>query len=150
MTPPSASKIDRVLSWAIVAASILGAIDAIYLYILKLTEAPWMCGPSHGCLTVNNSPYSVLYGIPVSLYGLAAYIAIMVIVLLEPKMKLAGENGPLAVFGISLGGVAFSAYLTWLEVAVIHALCPFCVTSAVLITIIFILAIVRLVRQLTH
>ena len=149
MTSP-ASKIDRGLPLAIVIAAILGALDAIYLYVLKVTQLPQLCGPSHGCITVNNSSYSVIHGVPVSLLGLAAYVAITIIVLLEPKWKLLRENGPLAVFGISLGGVAFSAYLTWLEVKVIHALCPFCVTSAVLITIIFILAIVRLARQLTH
>ena len=64
--------------------------------------------------------------------------------------KIAKEYGPLAIFGISLGGVIFSIYLTYLELYVIHAVCPFCVASAIIIILLFILAILRLVKQTTY
>jgi uncharacterized membrane protein len=83
----------------------------------------------------------------VSVFGLSAYLAILCILFLEGRLKIAKQNGPLAIFGMSLGGVAFSVYLTYLELYVIHAICPFCVASAVIITLIFILAIIRLVKQ---
>ena len=135
------------LYWGTIIISILGTADAIYLLIYKLTGNPYMCLGNGGCHNVNFSPYSEIKGIPISVFGICAYLAILGILLLERYLKIAQENGPLAIFGISLGGVAFTAYLTYLEIYVIHAICPFCVASAVTITLIFILAIIRLVKQ---
>jgi uncharacterized membrane protein len=128
--------------------AIIGAADALYLLIFKLTSNNLMCLGSGGCHDVNFSIYSESYGIPVSVFGLAAFLAILGILLLEGRLRIVKENGPLAIFGISLGGVAFTAYLTYLEIFVIKAVCPFCVASAVLITLLFILAIIRLVKQI--
>jgi uncharacterized membrane protein len=136
------------LFWSTIALAFLGAADSVYLLILKLTQAVSMCVGNHSCITVNNSVYSEIYGIPVSVFGICAYLAILVILFLEERFKIANDNGPLVVFGISLGGVAFSIYLTYIEIYVIHAICPFCVASAIIITLIFILAIFRLVKQL--
>ena len=140
-------KTDLALSWAIIIISILGALDSIYLLVYKLTGNSQMCLGNGGCHDVNFSSYSEIYGIPISVFGLAAYLVIAGIVLLESRLRLAKENGPLLVFGMSLAGVAFSAYLTYLELYVIHAVCPFCVASAIIITLIFILAIIRLIKQ---
>ncbi|KAF0107280.1 MAG: vitamin K epoxide reductase [Anaerolineaceae bacterium] len=147
MKPPRNDKTGNALRWASVAIALLGAADSVYLLVLKYTQAEVMCIGSHGCITVNNSPYSVIYGIPVSLFGILTYLALAAILLLEPRSKSAARHGPLAVFGLSLAGVLFSAYLTYIEYFVIFAVCPFCVGSAVLIALIFALAIVRLVRQ---
>jgi uncharacterized membrane protein len=146
ITPPP-HKTAPALLWSTVVLGILGMADAVYLLIYKLTGNPHMCLGNGGCHNVNFSPYSEIYGIPVSIFGILAYLGILVILFLEPRAKIAKENGPLAVFGISLVGVAFSAYLTYLEIYVIHAICPFCVASAIIITLIFILAIIRLVKQ---
>ena len=140
-------KTDLPLIWATAILGILGAADSIYLLIYKLTGNSHMCLGNGGCHDVNFSPYSVIYGIPVSVFGLSAYLAIVCILFLEGRLKIAKQNGPLAIFGMSLGGVAFTVYLTYLELYVIHAICPFCVASAVIITLIFILAIIRLVKQ---
>jgi uncharacterized membrane protein len=140
-------KIANALYWSTVIITILGAANALYLLIYKLTGNPHMCLGNGGCHNVNFSPYSEINGIPVSVFGLCAYLAILCILVLEARVKIAKEYGPLAIFGISLGGVAFTAYLTYLEIYVIHALCPFCVASAIIITFIFILAIIRLVKQ---
>jgi uncharacterized membrane protein len=133
--------------WGTVVLTILGAADALYLIIYKFTGNNRMCLGNGGCHDVNFSPYSVIYGIPVAVFGMCAYLAILCILILEPRLKIAKENGPLAIFGISLGGVVFTAYLTYLEIYVIHAICPFCVASAIFITLIFVLAIIRLVKQ---
>ena len=140
-------KIATALYWSTVIITILGAADALYLLIYKLTGNPHMCLGNGGCHNVNFSPYSEINGIPVSVFGICAYLAILCILVLEARVKIAKEYGPLAIFGISLGGVAFTVYLTYLEIYVIHALCPFCVASATIITFIFILAIIRLVKQ---
>ena len=138
---------DKGLKWALIVTAILGGLDAAYLLIYKLTSAQAMCLGSGECSTVNSSRYSEINGIPVSLLGLLAYLAIIVIHALESHSRFIEKHDNLLVFGLSLLGVLFSAYLTYVELYIIHAVCPFCVASAVLITIIFILAIIRLIRQ---
>ncbi len=147
MNPPQIDKTGPTFYWVTFVLACLGLLDSTYLLIYKLTNNPTMCLGAGGCHNVNFSPYAEIGGIPVSVFGMAAYIVIAGILLLEPRLKIAQENGSLAVFGISLAGVAFTAYLTWLEIYVIHAICPFCVASAVIISLIFILAIIRLIRQ---
>ena len=138
------------LFWSTMILTILGVADAVYLLIYKLTGNPHMCLGNGGCHNVNFSPYAEINGIPISVFGICAYLAIICILVLEARVKIAKDNGPLAIFGISLGGVAFSAYLTYLEIYIIHAICPFCVISAIAITLLFILAIIRLVKQTTN
>lgn len=147
MNKPAINKNDLVLFWGSVVFAILGLLDALYLLIYKLTGNSRMCLGNGGCHDVNFSPYSEIYGIPISVFGLVAYLAVLCILVLEDRLKIAYEFGPLAIFGISLVGVVFSAYLTYLELYIIHAVCPFCVISAILITLLFILAIIRLVKQ---
>lgn len=147
MKPSGKDKIAPVLYWTSAALAFLGAANALYLYIYKITSNDKMCLGSGECATVNYSAYSEVFGIPVALLGLLAYLAILGLLLLEPRLELAREYGPLAVFGLSLAGVAFSVYLTWISIYIIEAVCPFCTYSAVLITLIFILAIIRLARQ---
>src|SRR5512136_1639863 len=140
-------KTGLALFWGSIILAILGAADAIYLLIYKLTGNNQMCLGNGGCHDVNFSPFSEIYGIPVSVFGISAFLAILCILVLEKRFKFVEKYGPMVIFGICLGGVVFSAYLTYLEVYIIHAICPFCVVSAVLITLLFILAIIRLVKQ---
>jgi Predicted membrane protein len=133
--------------WTSLVLASLGILDASYLLVYKLTNNNAMCLGNGGCHDVNFSPYSQIAGIPVSLFGLAAYLVMAVILLLEGRLKIVKDNGPLAIFGISLAGTVFTGYLTWIELYVIHKLCPFCVATAIIITLIFILAVIRLVKQ---
>ena len=148
--PTHIDQTGPVFYWASLLIACLGFLDATYLLVYKLTNNNAMCLGNGGCHDVNFSSYSEIAGIPVSVFGMAAFLAIAGILLLEPRLKIARENGPLAIFGISLAGVAFMAYLTWLEIYVIHAICPFCVASAVIIALIFILAVIRLINQTAH
>lgn len=138
---------DKGFKWASIVTAILGGLDAAYLLIYKLTSAQAMCLGSGDCATVNASRYSEIFGIPVSLLGLLAYLAIIGIHALETRSRFFEQNGNMLVFGLSLAGVVFSAYLTYIELYVIDAVCPFCVASAIFITIIFVLSIVRLMGQ---
>jgi uncharacterized membrane protein len=147
INPPQIDKSGRAFYWTTFVLTCLGFLDSTYLLVYKLTNNPSMCLGSGGCHNVNFSPYSEIGGIPVSVFGIIAYLVIAGIILLEPRLKIVQENGSLAIFGISLTGVVFTAYLTWLEIYVIHAICPFCVASAVIISLIFILAIIRLIKQ---
>ncbi len=129
-------------------AALVGALDAIYLSWVKLSHNEILCAPGLGdCFTVNTSRYSEIYGIPVAVFGLISYLLIIAILLLESRSAFLRENGGMALFGISLVGVIYSAYLSYLEEFVLHAWCPYCVLSAIMITIIFIASIFRLKEE---
>ncbi|MGH2522334.1 MAG: vitamin K epoxide reductase family protein [Anaerolineales bacterium] len=101
-----------------------------------------------GCDVVNSSPDSEINGIPVAALGVGMFLALAGTLVLENRWPLAPTYGPLLVFGLSLTGALYSAYLTYLELAVIRAVCPYCVISALLITGILILAVARLFKTL--
>jgi len=130
--------------------AVIGLLDSIYLLIYKLSDNNAMCLGSGGCSTVNASRYSELYNIPVSLYGILAFLGIALLLIFEHKNIVTKENSNLFVFGISLVGVIFSAYLTYIEFYVIYAVCPFCVVSAIVMTIIFIVSATELVQSLNN
>lgn len=130
---------------SVVAASI-GLIDAVYLAIVKLTHNQTMCLPGLGdCWTVNNSPYSSVYGIPVSILGAAAYLVLLFLILTNGRLFIPTELSDQLAFGICLAGFIFSIYLTYIEIAVIKAVCPFCVISAIMMTVLLIGTFIRLV-----
>ncbi len=137
----------RLRSIAIVLA-IIGLADSIYLTIIKLTNEKGLCLQGIGdCWSVNTSRYSEIAGIPVSLLGAGAYAALLLLFSLETRTGFWHEYSPMIVFGITLAGLIFSAYLTYLEVAVIKAICPFCVLSAVVMAGLFVLSIMRLFKN---
>jgi uncharacterized membrane protein len=130
---------------SIFVLSIFGLIDAIYLALIKFLNKPEMCLPGVGdCWSVNTSSYSSIYGIPVSILGAMAYIALFLILFLEIKRPSLKNILIQLGFGITCAGFLFSIYLTYLEFFVIHAICPFCVISAVLMTVLFIIYIFRI------
>jgi uncharacterized membrane protein len=122
--------------------SFLGMLVAGYLTWLHWSGSRALCAGVGDCETVQNSPYAEVAGIPVALLGLGMYAALFGLALYRRRAhpEVLPALG-LAIFGISLAGVLYSAYLTYIELAVIHAICPWCVTSAVLITLIFALSV---------
>ena len=136
---------DR-LRWASLVLAAVGAADSLYLTWVKLANTQAFCSGVGDCEAVNTSIYSEIRGVPVAILGLAAYAAIALVLALEGRLRLAADYGPLAVFGLALTGTLYSAYLTYVEFFVINAICPYCVVSALVITSLLILAIVRLAR----
>jgi uncharacterized membrane protein len=134
---------NKKLIWASLILAMIGTLDSIYLLVYKISKNNAMCLGNGDCSTVNASRYSEIYGIPVSLLGIMAYLVIVSLLILELREIMTNDNANLMVFGISLVGVVFSAYLTYIEFFVIFAVCPFCIVSAIVITLIFILSIVR-------
>ncbi len=130
------------------AASVVGALDSVYLTWIKLSHNETLCAPGLGdCYTVNTSRYAEIFGIPIAIFGLATYLALIGILLFDERIPFLQENGTLALFGISLVGFLYSLYLSYLEEFVIHAWCPYCILSAVMITIVFVVAIIRLKKE---
>ncbi|MEW5940968.1 MAG: vitamin K epoxide reductase family protein, partial [Chloroflexota bacterium] len=68
-------------------------------------------------------------------------------VLFEKRYEFLRQNGMMILFGLTLMGFLFSMYLVYVEVVRLKAYCPFCVTSQVTMTLIFILTVIRLVRE---
>ena len=92
-----------------------------------------------GCETVANSTYSHLLGVNVAVFGIAGYVLLLVTSLLR------GDGARMGGFGLSLIGFGYSVYLTYLELFKIEAICQWCVASAVLMTILFGLNVIRMV-----
>ena len=136
------------LRWSSLALAVVGALDSIYLTYIKMVHAQALfCSEVGGCETVNNSPYSEINGIPIAVLGLGMYLLIMALLALEDRVAVLETYGPQAIFGLALTGTLYSAYLTYLELFVIHAVCPYCVVSAIVVTVILILSIIRLAKS---
>lgn len=131
-----------------IGLSLVGLADAAYLTWLKLFGGVAACAGIGDCEAVNNSTYAEVHGIPIAALGAAAYLALVLVLLAATFWPEQRENAIMAFFGIALAGVLYSAYLTYIEIAILHAVCPFCVGSAVIMTLLFVLSAVEL-RSLT-
>ena len=131
-------------SWIALAAGIAGVVDSVYLTWIKLTGSYATCGPIGNCEAVNSSRYAEIAGIPIALIGILGYLAIIAVVVLEPRLPDQKEGLLLAFFGFTLTGTIYSAYLTYVELVVLNAICPYCVISAVLMLILFGISISKL------
>ena len=112
-----------------------------YLTFVETRQVAAVCGPVGDCNTVQASPYAKLFGLlPVGLFGFFGYLAILSawVVGLVGRGRLA-DLAAVAIFAFSLFGVLFSIYLTYLELAVILAICIWCLTSAVILAILLVL-----------
>lgn len=131
-----------------IGLAVLGLLVAGYLTWTHYANASVQCiGGSNECDIVQSSSYSMIAGFPVALLGLIGYVMILGLLFLEEKGGRLAENAPLLLFGLTLVGVAYSAYLTYLELAVIGAICQYCVASAILMTALFGIATYRVVNQ---
>ncbi|MGE5249247.1 MAG: vitamin K epoxide reductase family protein [Bacteroidota bacterium] len=132
----------------LVALTVLGLLVSIYMTIYKLTDNNAMCLGSGDCSAVNASRYAEVNGIPVALIGVGGYGAILALLYFETRGgDFLKQNGTLLVFGLALTGFIFTVWLIYVEIALIKALCPFCVTSQIAMSLIFILSTIRLFRQ---
>jgi len=137
---PRSDTVDRRLRIAIGLVCLIGIGVAGYLTYTHYEGLKVLCLSSGGCETVQKSVYSELDGIPVAVLGLAGYITILT------SLFIRNELGRAAGFGIALVGFLFSAYLTYREIFTIKAICQWCVSSAILMTILVILTGIRAVR----
>jgi uncharacterized membrane protein len=138
---------EKRLSQLAIILTIIGLLVSIYMTIYKITSNDSMCIGSGDCKTVNASRYAEVYGIPVAVLGVVGYSAILAVLLLERRPGFFQQNGALLFFGLSLTGFLFTLYLIFVETVLIKAYCPFCITSQTAMTIIFIISVIRLVRQ---
>jgi uncharacterized membrane protein len=101
--------------------------------------SPVCVAGGHGCQTVAESSYSHLFGVNIAVFGIVGYILLLGCALLR------GDGPRMAGFLLALGGFGYSFYLTYLELFKIEAVCQWCVTSAALITLLFVTNAIRMV-----
>jgi uncharacterized membrane protein len=121
------------------AVATVGLGIAAYLTIVHYAGGSPVCAIAHGCATVQKSSYAELAGVPVALLGLLGYAAILLSLLRDDEL------GRTVTALLTLAGFAFSAWLSYIEVARIDAICIWCVGSAICMTLLAILSAVRMV-----
>lgn len=128
----------RRIDIAIGVIALIGLGIAAYLTYIHYAGLHPLCLASGGCEKVQSSHWSKLGGIPVATIGLVGYAAILALVFVP------GETGLAGLALVALVGFGFSAYLTFVELFRIHAVCQWCVASAVLMTLLAVLGVTRL------
>jgi uncharacterized membrane protein len=122
-----------------IAIATVGLGVASYLTYVHYAGVPPLCSTTHNtCLKVQTSIYSELAGVPVALIGLIGYIAILGSLLLPQR-----EETRFATMAFTLTGFGFSAYLTYRELFSLHEICEWCVSSAVMMTLLACLGVWR-------
>lgn len=128
---------QRGVNIALHVLALIGLGIAGYLTYTHYFGLAPVCLASGQCEIVQSSKYAVMFGIPVPLVGLVGYALMLV------SLQIKTELGRLLGVLLTIGGFAFSLYLTYLELFVIHAICQWCVASAVTVTIMAVLMVYR-------
>ncbi len=127
--------------WPRIVAAILAvvgiAVTAYLVWERYHGNAP-VCALGGGCLTVQRSEWATVAGVPVAIMGLVAYVGMLVCALIPRQIAALGS------LFLSLLGVMLSGYLTYLELFSIHAVCEYCVTSAIVVALLLVVSVVRL------
>ena len=138
---------DKRLRQITIALTILGLLVSVWMTIYKVTDNERMCIGSTGCAVVNASLYSEMNGIPVAAIGVFGYLSILALFFLENRPGFFQENGSMLLFGVTLIGFLFTLWLVYVEIALLDAYCPFCITSQIAMTLIFIFTLIRVIKQ---
>jgi uncharacterized membrane protein len=115
---------DRRLRVAVALLAAMGAAIAAYLLYHRVAGGTIACATG-GCGQVQDSEYAEIAGVPVALLGLLAYGALFATALSGHELARA------AGAAIALGGLAFSVYLVYVQIALIDAVCQWCIASDV-------------------
>ena len=127
------------------ALAMSGMFVALYLTLYKLGVIGQLTCTVGSCETVNTSQWSTLLGQPVALWGLGFYVATLCVTIAGVQERDADSRGlSQLLVAMSGTGVLFSAWLTYLELFVIHAICMWCVISAIIVSLIFIVSVMDL------
>ena len=133
---------------AVALLSVAGLFVSAYLYLFKIGQIGTIACGTGGCETVQLSAQSRFMGVEVALIGVIGYAVLLLLALLSLQPRFAGRSWPLRSLLLAAGGaVVFTLYLKYLELFVIHAICRWCVASAVIIVILFALTLIEFRRS---
>ncbi len=143
--PSSPTTVQVTINWpklASVAVACIGLVVSFNLAWSTLNHAQNLCpiGSGMDCELVVRSVYSRIGPVPVAYLGLIGYLLILAVLLFETRLP----SGKIVVFGLTLLGFLFSGYLTATEAFVLHTWCQPCVISALAMTCLVILSLIRL------
>ena len=136
MQQPKNKNTPGVIVLVLSALGIALSLYLTYLYYSKAMAA--FCTAGSGCDTVRESSYSAILGVPVALLGVIGYSLVFAL-----SLTSKGRDRWLLLYLTSLAGFVFSVYLTYIEIFVIHAICFYCVISAVIITAILVILLLK-------
>lgn len=126
----------------VAALALLGFFVALYLAMVKLGYIGSMSCTIGGCERVNSSEWASMFGIPVAVWGLGFYVVTFAVAYLGTLPGwAASKNISLLLVTLTGFGVLYSAWLTYLELFVIHAICQYCVASAIIVTAMFVVSL---------
>jgi uncharacterized membrane protein len=127
--------------------ALVGLFVASYLSLYKLGYIGTLVCRVGSCETVQTSRWATLLGVPVAVWGVLFYLAVLGVALAGLSASLADSRRVSELLVAMTGvGVLFSLWLTWLELFVIHAICLYCVTSAVLVAILLVISTLDLLE----
>jgi uncharacterized membrane protein len=130
---------------AFLALALFGLGISIYLTATHYADKTIVCGGLGQCDYVNSSEYAEVAGIPVSVLGILAYAGLVAaagVWLVRPR----SDFWPVVYWGMALAGAGYAGYLTYVELAILHAVCVWCVVSATILTISLVLSTATLLR----
>ena len=128
-------------------AALAGLFVSAYLWLYKLGAIGTISCGTGGCETVQLSPQSRFMGVEVAAIGVVGYLVLLGLTLASLQPRWSGNVRLVQLIALLAGGaVLFTLYLKYLELFVIHAICRWCVASAVLIVVFFALIILELRR----
>ena len=136
---------------AIVLLALVGLLVATYLWLYKIgVLGELRCGTG-SCEYVQTSRYAALLGVPVALFGVVGYATLLSLGLagLQPAMA-SNRRVSVLLAALATVGFGFTLYLTAIELFVLHAICRWCVASAVIMTATWVLSLADLRRQASH
>ena len=129
----------------VAALALAGIFISLYLTLYKIGVIGELSCSIGSCETVNTSKWSRFLGLPVAAWGLLFYLDVFAVALVGTMRRFEFEPAiSFVLVGEAAVGVLFSAWLTYLELGVIHAICIWCVTSAVIVTLILLTTIADL------
>lgn len=124
----------------ILILSLIGLLVSAYLSYSKLSGIPVKCSLLTGCETVEQSSYSMIFGIPVAVLGLVFYLSLIISTFFRVNINYKDLISKFVLIATAFGFI-FSLYLTYLELYVIFAICAYCVLSALVSTGLFFVSI---------
>lgn len=127
---------------AITVLALVGTLISAYMSAYRFGLLGTIVCGTGGCETVQNSPWATFIGVPVPLIGLFGYGGLFGVALASLQPRFQDDPRIARMLAVAaVVGLTFSAYLTWLEAAVIRAWCQWCIVSAMLATLIFVVTV---------
>lgn len=134
------SRTPNWILWTVIVLALVGFTDSAFLLAKRMSGAPIPCFITSGCDTVSKSPYSVLFGVPLSALGVLFYLGtgFLALLYMDTKNLLVGK----LIFVATTLGFISSIYFIYIQKFKIGAFCIYCILSAIVSAILFALGII--------